>query len=57
MILEILEECSFGVIAYDTANFANAFLGGSQKPAGVIHTGTQQFLPEIHAVMFQQNPG
>ena len=30
MILEILEECSFGIISNDAANLADALAGGAQ---------------------------
>jgi hypothetical protein len=39
VILKIFEECSFGIIAYDIADLSDAFVGGTQQPACVIHTG------------------
>ena len=50
-LLEILKECSFRVIANNAADLTNALVGGAQQPAGMVHTGYQQLLAEVHIIM------
>ena len=57
MYIEILKKCSFGVVAYDTTDLANAFTGSSQQPACMVHSGYQQLLAEVHIVVFLQHSG